>query len=319
MTDKQNRSKKGQGKIGNNFQSSSKKNWAFTFNNYDPHSIALLQEIFNRIKCKYVFGEEIGEENKTPHLQGQIILAKKQRLTWLKKIDPRIHWSGTRNLSASVDYCQKDGKVWTNMDILNMEPEYVDVVWRPWQQKVVDLINTTPDDRSVYWFWERTGKTGKSFLTRYLMAVKNALVVSGKAGDIFHQIAKRQETGTATDIAILDIPRTYLGFISYHAIENLKNRYIISGKYEGEQYLIKACHVICFANEPPEIEKMSLDRWVITEIQDAPEIGLRPQRRYAALRCAKPLLLRSPAVATLLPSLRSCSKDEESIINVIKS
>lgn len=262
----QNRSKKGPRKIGNTVQSSAKLWWAFTFNNYDKESIDYLCIVFNRIKCQYVFGEELGEENKTPHLQGQIKLCTKQRLSWLTKIDPRIHWSETRHLSASVDYCQKDGTVHTNMKLEKWVNPYVGVVWKPWQSDILKLVQSTPDSRSVHWFWESTGNVGKSFLTKYLIMRFNALVVSGKATDIFHQIAKREDEGLSTTIAVLDIPRTQLGFLSYQAIESLKNGYINSGKYEGGQYITDPVHVICFANEPPQFDMMSRDRWRVREI-----------------------------------------------------
>ncbi len=267
MSGRKNSTKKVRRKIGNTVQSSAKLWWAFTFNNYDQESIDYLCIVFNQINCKYVFGEEIGENNKTPHLQGQIELCKRKRLSWLKKIDPRIHWSETRHISASEDYCQKDGKVHTNMKLKRWINPYIDVTWKPWQSVILKLASTTPDSRSVHWFWESTGNVGKSFLTKYLIMRFNALVVSGKATDIFHQIAKREEEDIATSIAVLDIPRTQLGFLSYQAIESLKNGYINSGKYEGGQYLIDPCHVICFANEPPHLESMSMDRWKVFEIK----------------------------------------------------
>ncbi len=253
-------------KIGNTIQSSAKLCWAFTFNNYDKESIDYLCIVFNRIKSQYVFGEEVGEESKTPHLQGQVKLCKRQRLSWLKKIDPRIHWSTTRHLSASVDYCQKGGKVHTNMKLEKWLNPFVDVVWKPWQSEILKLVQKTPDSRSVHWYWESKGNVGKSFLTKYLVMRFNALVVSGKATDIFHQIAKREDEGLATTIAVLDIPRTQLGFLSYQAIESLKNGYINSGKYEGGQYITDPCHVVCFANEPPMLDMMSKDRWRVREI-----------------------------------------------------
>ncbi len=284
MKGKKNSSKIVVRKIGNTGQSSAKLWWAFTYNNYDSEAIEYLCIVFNRIKAKYVFGEEIGEENKTPHLQGQIKLAKPKRLTWLKKIDPRISWGVTRHISASEDYCQKDKKVHTNMKLMQWVNPYAGVTWKPWQKQILDLIRSTPDSRTVHWFWGSKGNIGKSFLTKYLIMRFNALIVSGKASDIFHQIAKREENEMATTVAVLDIPRTQLGFLSYQAIESLKNGFINSGKYEGGQYLIDPCHVICFANEPPQKEAMSLDRWHIVCIGEDGTGGLLPASGKAPRR-----------------------------------
>ncbi len=256
-----------QRKIGNTIQSSAKDTWFFTFNNYDTESIEYLQIVFNGLKAKYIFGEEVGDSG-TPHLQGNIKLPKRKRLSALVKIDPRIHWEPTRNNDKAITYCQKDSKVYTNMRLEKYGNPYKDVVWRPWQKRVLDIIKSEPDDRSIYWFWEPTGNVGKSYITRYLMKKENALICGGKAGDIFHQVAKRLEDGFDIKIAIMDIPRTYMGFISYQAIESLKNGFIISGKYEGGQYDFGQCHVICFANEEPNKEAVSVDRWRIIRIND---------------------------------------------------
>ncbi len=254
------------GKIGNSVQSSAKSTWFFTFNNYDTESIEYLQIVFNELKAKYVFGEEVGASG-TPHLQGYIKLVKRLRLTALVKIDPRIHWEATRNDDSAISYCQKDNKVYSNMRLTVYKNPYVDIKWRAWQQSILEILKTEPDDRSIHWFWEPTGNVGKSFLTKYLMVKENALICGGKAGDIFHQIAKRLEDGFDIRIAIMDIPRTYMGFISYQAIESLKNGFIISGKYEGGQYSFGRCHVICFANEEPNMDAVSKDRWKINRIQ----------------------------------------------------
>lgn len=44
----------------------------------------------------------------TPHLQGTIKFEKNKKLSALKKIDAAAHWTATRNVNASIDYCQKE-------------------------------------------------------------------------------------------------------------------------------------------------------------------------------------------------------------------
>ena len=67
---------------------------------------------------------------------------------------------------------------------------------------------------------------------------------------------------------MLDIPRHQLDYVGYGALEQLKNGMIYSGKYEGGTCLFDNPHVIVFANEPPKIEKMSLDRWKIIDLNE---------------------------------------------------
>jgi len=216
------------GKIGNTVQSSAKKYWCFTLNNYSRQDI--INICYSLKEEKYVFGEEIGEECKTPHLQGHVEFTKRKRLTALKKINPNIHWEATRNIDASIDYCQKDGIIYTNMKTYNaIEFPIMD---RDWQVKILNLIKEKPDDRSIYWFWEENGNSGKTTFTKYLNIVHNAVLVPSKTNDAFHAISKVYETNKPLDLIVFDIPRSHTEFINYGAIEKIKDGCIISGKYE---------------------------------------------------------------------------------------
>ena len=68
------------------------------------------------------------------------------------------------------------------------------------------------------------------------------------------------------EIILLDIPRASKDFINYGAIEQLKNGCLYSGKYEGGDCIFPHPHVICFANEEPDKDMMSKDRWDIIKI-----------------------------------------------------
>ncbi len=239
--------------------------WFFTLNNWEPRDILHLKMRFNKMTKWWIFEEETGEEG-TPHLQGNISLKVKLRHSSIRKWDKRIHWEPTRNVDASIDYCMKETKIYTNIDLDKFD-EYDEIEWRGWQKKIVEDVSIEcTDDRKINWLYDKKGKTGKSYLTKYLMRVENALVVEGKKTDIFHQIAKRQEGGTAVNLIIIDVPRASFSNISYSAIECIKNGFISSGKYEGGQYAFKSPHVYVFANSMPDEEKFSEDRWNIVDI-----------------------------------------------------
>lgn len=83
--------------------------WTFTYNNYKIEEIEHFKDILKRY-CE-VFSFEKENPDKTPHLQGTVILHKYRRLTELNKIfwaHPKVHWDPTRNLIASIEYTQKD-------------------------------------------------------------------------------------------------------------------------------------------------------------------------------------------------------------------
>lgn len=148
---------------------------------------------------------------------------------------------------------------------------YTDVVWRPWQQQVIDIVEGPIDPRRVYWFWEPEGNSGKSFLMRYLYLQYECIVGGGKQADVFHQVAKRFENGASKPptLILLDIPRSSQKYCSYAAIEALKNGFVNSGKYEGDVCVFLEPHVLVFANQEPDYAEMSEDRWHVRRLRRA--------------------------------------------------
>lgn len=238
--------------------------WCFTLNNYEVEQIERIEQVLKH-ECKwYVFQAEVGEEG-TPHLQGTICLKLRQRLTQLKAIDPKIHWEPTKSVKASVAYCTKQetcaGERWVHGIEL---PEELDVEEpRGWQLDVMNIIKNKPDKRTIHWFWEPNGNVGKTTLCKYLVIKHQALMLTGKSNDMYNMISKFPNK---RKLIIVDCPRSSQDYINYGAIEQIKNGLIFSGKYEGAQVVFNCPHVIVFANQPPNEEQMSGDRWNIVEI-----------------------------------------------------
>jgi hypothetical protein len=240
--------------------------WCFTLNNYIVEQIEHLEQVLKHEAKWYVFQEEVGEEG-TPHLQGTVCLKLRQRLTQLKQIDPKIHWEPTKSVKASLVYCTKaetaTGRVYHYGIGL---PETVDVI-EPygWALDVMKIISAKPDDRTIHWYWEPTGRFGKTSLAKYLVVKHNALMLTGKSSDMYHMISKYPNK---RKLFVIDCPRSMQDYMNYGAIEQIKNGLIFSGKYDGCQLVFNAPHVIVFANEPPNLIKMSGDRWRITRIDE---------------------------------------------------
>ncbi len=242
-----------------------KKHWCFTFHNWNDKDIIKWKGLLNKYCAKWIFGDEVGKSGETPHLQGYMELNKKMRLTSLKKWFNKCHWEATNNIDASIEYCQKECReVYSNFNVSVDLFEFP--IWYDWQMDIINLLKIPANNRTVHWYWRDKGNAGKSTLSRYLVMIENALIIQGKSSDIFHQIAKRCEMGIKMDIVIIDIPRCHYGSVSYSAIECIKNGLIMSGKYEGGQFVFKSPHLIVFANEPPDESKLSVDRWHIVEI-----------------------------------------------------
>lgn len=256
---------------GNTKPSSQSRKWVITWNNYKVQDINILRQYFATQKCEFIIGQEVGESG-TPHLQVWFQKKTPVRFSTLKKLFPKCHIEKSKGTAEdNFKYCSKDGIFESNIKcksarhakLLN---KYKDVKWKNWQQSVIDLLEKKADDRTINWYWETTGNVGKSFLAKYLVLKYNAIIADGKKDNIFNQINGCLESGTDISVVLLDVPRYNMDYVNYGCLEQIKNGMLYSGKYEGGVCLFDNPHLIVFANEPPEIGKMSSDRWNIVEI-----------------------------------------------------
>lgn len=250
------------------------KYWCFTLNNWTIKQMETLCTDFAKLSVDAIVGKEIGESG-TPHLQGYVEFKQKTRpLEKLGEWAKKAHWEKRKGKGPqAAAYCAKDGnyKEYGDMHVpIPLEKiTYGDL--RPSQQRIADMFKEREDPkwgRKIHWFWEREGNWGKSVLATYLVDQCRAIEVSGKAADAKCGIAAYVEAnGEGPPIVIMDVPRTRGSeYISYEAIESIKNGRFFSSKYESGMVRFNKPHVICFANEPPCVERMSVDRWVIEKL-----------------------------------------------------
>lgn len=164
----------------------------------------------------------------------------------------------------------------------------------PWQEKLRTMITQTkPDDRTVFWIFEKEGNVGKTKFSKYMcfhhkvtaspiffsslslglapFSVPSQIpfYTASSERDVAFQVLKEQ--GRAA--YIFDIPRTidekqYGSDIKgvFQAIEQIKNGMVFSTKYAPERVCMSPPHVICFANFRPDLTRLSADRWCVLEI-----------------------------------------------------
>ena len=168
--------------------------------------------------------------------------------------------------------------------------EYEDVVWKPWQQDILDIIDTKPDGRTCHWFYDTDGNIGKSYLTTYLMCIDKAYCPAvAKAADIYCGYTNFEP------VIIFDIPRSKLEFSDhiYPVIEDFINGRIFSPKYQSTAKVFAKPHVIVFSNEPPKYENdkghktLSADRWNVHNLSEKYK-SLEKRSRCDAPYCTNP-------------------------------
>lgn len=173
----------------------------------------------------------------------------------------RNHTSAFLRYSRGIKEMHNMVKVENERKLL--EEEYKDANLRPWQAAAVTLLDAQ-DRRKVLWIYEDVGNTGKSWLGKWLIINRNAYYITGgKHGDIQHGHQGEK-------VVVFDFSRTMAEKVPYQVIENFKNGVFFSGKYESGMRICKGIKVVCFANYLPDLFKLSLDRWQITQPSTCP-------------------------------------------------
>ena len=247
------------------------KKWCFTINNYTEEHCKMLRLSDCSIVPKIMFQSERGEEG-TCHLQGWLEFATKKRPMSIFKTT-QIHWEKMKGtIKENIDYCGKtdtytgEVRFSRGADFPYHGPQ---IVLRPWQEKVVEILRDKPCDRSIYWVWSHKGNMGKSTFAKYIFHnIPDAIVTGGKASDMKNGVQTYINTNHKfPKVVIVDIPRVNRGHFSISGIEEIKNMFFFSGKYEGGMVSGPKPHVICFANCEPNYSEMSEDRWQMMDLE----------------------------------------------------
>lgn len=245
--------------------------WCFTLHDYKNEDIEFLKSksCSNCASFKYViFSEELGESGTTKHLQGYFELTKKKRWNELS-FKKEYHFEKAKGTKQqNIDYIMKEGgQVYIN-GIKVRKVKLISDLYQ-WEKDILHILDGEPDDRTINWFWETKGCHGKTQFCKFVCSKYNAIVVSGKASDIFNGIINWKEAkGYFPDIVIIDIPRSVdIEYLSYTAIEKVKDGLFFSGKYEAGMCIMPSPHILIFANEEPDLHKMSADRWNVKKLR----------------------------------------------------
>jgi hypothetical protein len=137
-----------------------------------------------------------------------------------------------------------------------------------WQSDLIRILEGTPDDRQIMWYWESKGKTGKSTFAEYISLKEKAFYCrGGKTADVARMMINHiNRVNGQNRICFFDFTRSGKEFVNYDNLEQIKSGKIVSTKYDSTCLTIKRQHVVCFANWPPLRERLSEDRWSIKEI-----------------------------------------------------
>lgn len=133
-----------------------------------------------------------------------------------------------------------------------------------WQEDLLEVINSEPNNRQILWYVDTEGGKGKSEMTKELITQHDAIVLGGRGVTDLYLYAQSKNK-----IAIWDLPRDKQMQEPYDAIEKIKDGYFTS-TFRNPMFCQRdfPAHVIIFANYRPDESKLSADRWKIIELTD---------------------------------------------------
>jgi len=252
-----------------------------TWNNYSPENLTWLEKNLGQIAEEFYINEEVGDEG-TPHLQFCFRFKNPRSFKSVVGHFPGCHIEKSNNWPATKSYCckketavgHKEGK--KGKVARSIKDPLDGKTMRPFQEEIAGMMEEEPDDRTINWYYDLNGNIGKTTLAKHL-CIKypgKVLYMGGKAADIKYGVTSFLETETnELKIAIFDAPRTSEKFMSYEAIEAIKNGIFYNTKYESKMIVFDSPHVVVFSNFEPERSKLSNDRWRVIDLTVPPTGG----------------------------------------------
>lgn len=165
-------------------------------------------------------------------------------------------------------------KAWEHVKpVPKNEPVTPPEKYHPWQQEILnEAFLDIQDDRTIIWYVDKAGDSGKTLMSTILESDYNGIVLTtpDENGAIY---AVRQYIDTNQSdphYIIYNLSRqtteAQLGYIC-NALEKFKDGVFTSTKYDSKPIRLKRNpQVIVFSNSPPDSNTLSQDRWDIRVI-----------------------------------------------------
>lgn len=137
--------------------------------------------------------------------------------------------------------------------------------WKGWQEAVYRCL-MRQDDRRICFVIDTEGGAGKTVLSKIIQAKHDSFFCTGgKSHDLQHMYKSPNY-----EVAIFDLSRNPAekDFHPYAFAEMLKNGQFSSGKYNGTMKRFNGPKVVWFANQEPDREKLSADRYCVHFISE---------------------------------------------------
>lgn len=245
--------------------------WVFTLNMKEEH--VPVEDLINTLNVSgadtWCFQLERASTG-TLHYQGQLYFTSDRTWSCIKQLGIGS-FQMMKNCRASIKYVSKSDATfvagpWAKGIPISFRDTRSNFVMRPFQK---DLFELKQDDRKITWVADTAGNMGKTTFAKHMVKNNNrTLYANGKANDIKCAIAKMVSEGRAPECVIFGFPRSKEAYVSYEAIEEVKDGLFFNGKYESGMVCFDSPKVIVLANFHPDKKQMTADRWNIRTINE---------------------------------------------------
>lgn len=142
--------------------------------------------------------------------------------------------------------------------------EYLETRERqPWEYKLKEIVEEDNDKRTIHWFFDPQGETGKTVNAKDLYYNHGAFYsTGGKAVDIAHAYNYEPIVVFNLVASADETTMTYL----YKVLEEFKDGIFSSGKYQSQTKAFPIPKVIVFSNNLPNMSKMKKNRLAVYDI-----------------------------------------------------
>lgn len=202
-----------------------------------------------------------GDANRARYAEA-ILLAEAGNID---DVDPGIRLRCLRSLQTIAEQAE-----WRRSE-LGLSPP--DIVLRPWQVCLESLLWCPPAERSILCYVDPVGGAGKSTFAHWLHVHYGVgRVCLRPRGDhppptvqVFHPSrgVDMARLVRPAKVFVVDCPYASLEYVPWATIEEMKNGFCTSTKYECQQKRFPRPHVILFLNMPVPEGKFSADRLVV--------------------------------------------------------
>lgn len=210
------------------------------------------------------FGNAAMAGKPTDLTEAIALLQKGSTLEEIRIKHPEVYIRHTKNLAKYIE--DRDSFKVAEWRTISEESLY------PWQQRIMEILNIKtplepPHDRRINWIYDPEGGNGKSSLIKYIikkLGPKKATLIASSA---MERVVYAMNQNSNCQVVLIDLPRDYpMDKFNYASLEIIKDGMGFNTLYHPGHVFWQPPHIVVFSNIWPNEQKLTRDRWDITQI-----------------------------------------------------